>query len=61
MKSYHSDGGRLVEGTSLLEDLLQSRRKTESLLAALKEMRLKVFSAADPKHKNIDWIVPEEF
>ena len=60
MKSYHDQRGNLVRGTSILEDILQSQSKTMKLVEALSHFGLKIFPGADPRHKNIDWIVPEE-
>lgn len=58
MKSYHDNHGNLIHGTSILEDILGSARKTASLLKVLDRFKMRIVPEAELRDTKRDWIVP---
>lgn len=56
MKSYYDRHGNLVEGTSIIQDILEDTKKTQQLLSVLKKFNLHIVTNAPVKDKKAIWI-----
>lgn len=57
MKSYKNNKGIVVRGVSILEQILASRKKTESLNEVLETSSLQIAPNARPDRKREAWVV----
>ena len=58
MKSCHDSHGNVIQGVSILEDLLSDERKTSKLMDVLKHFEMRIMPSAELRNKTTDWIVP---